>query len=471
MSDFFSSTGGRIPTGYRLIVTIVAPVAIYFLGYIPSPLWAQLTAGNPYLTDGIDPVTVGLFPFGIRPVIEAFILVEIIAWAIPRFRRLRIGGMEGRRKMSVAVAVTAMVFTLIQSHGLTSMLVSTNGFTAVPAELTGLDGFVTLMTWTAGVVVQVMAIHVVSCYGLGNGFSVFIAFELLPQLKRLAETAWRGGESPAEEKLKFVLGIGFVLCIALWTRYMLLKERRNRSAGPLDVNCLRYPTSGLVPLMWAFALLSAVSAADLMGLDTDWYRTIFEFDALHHYAVNCGLIAVLSVVFSGLFNRPKHVVKVVDWFSGDGFDPEAYKRVYTKSLVRATAINALLLVALFSTAEFACMLSPDLLCPFTSLGNIVALAVMTAVIMDIREEYHFRKKHPDVESVRPLNRVYEAHIAVDVLRKAGIDVLPRSLYHRTLLQFFGPHIPIDLTVPFSQKEKAIKLLKEATPSIVVGQRK
>ena len=83
--------------------------------------------------------------------------------------------------------------------------------------------------------------------------------------------------------------------------------------------------------------------------------------------------------------------------------------------------------------------------------------VVTAVIMDVVGEWRARHGR-ELRSVWPLHRVYAVDPALARLAAAGITAYPRGVYLRTLLQFFGPWVPVELLVPEDRAAEAEALL-------------
>jgi hypothetical protein len=90
--------------------------------------------------------------------------------------------------------------------------------------------------------------------------------------------------------------------------------------------------------------------------------------------------------------------------------------------------------------------------------DVVLMVVLTALILDLIAEWRFRRLFPRASSAWPIHRVHAVAPALVVLERAGIPAHPRSLRQRTLYQFFGPEVPIDLMVPAEKLEEARALL-------------
>ena len=101
------------------------------------------------------------------------------------------------------------------------------------------------------------------------------------------------------------------------------------------------------------------------------------------------------------------------------------------------------------------------LLPFFNLPLLMDLTVLvvgTAVVLDLAKEWRFRRAHPELARAWPVHRVYAIQPALQALQAAGIPAFPRGLHHRTLLQLFGPYVPVTLLVPEEKAEEAEHLV-------------
>ncbi|MBI3179823.1 MAG: hypothetical protein HYZ27_09195, partial [Deltaproteobacteria bacterium] len=65
----------------------------------------------------------------------------------------------------------------------------------------------------------------------------------------------------------------------------------------------------------------------------------------------------------------------------------------------------------------------------------------------------------DLVPVWEIHQVYAMDPALTALAAAGIAAHARSAYHRTLLQFFGPLVPVLVLVPRAQADAAVAVLR------------
>lgn len=87
-----------------------------------------------------------------------------------------------------------------------------------------------------------------------------------------------------------------------------------------------------------------------------------------------------------------------------------------------------------------------------------AVAILSAVFLDLRAEWRFRREVGRVVVVWEEHRLYALAALEARLAEAGVAVLARGRHHRALLYVFGPFVPIELLVPEAQAEAAVAAL-------------
>jgi SecY len=290
------------------------------------------------------------------------------------------------------------------------------------------------LTLTGGVMVLWILAGLVSRYGLGNGISVILfagVISVPASLRSMGEAAQAGAEEGGNIAL---LGLAVCAVIAVTSRVL-----RSRAGGPLG---LRLPTCGIVPVAEADALM--VLPASIMTLGGAMGATAWMPDGI---AIRLALVAVLAVAFSLLFSRPGLAagqVRVVDAGA-------AARRA--NAFWVATAVSAIYVVGIAGLAWLMQRWYPSFV------HDAMWIAVSTAIGMDLVSEWRARRRCRALTSVWPVHRVQVADIAVRALEDAGIGAHTRGRYHRSLLYFFGPFVPIDIMVPAERAGEAAGLLR------------
>ena len=92
----------------RLAITLSIPILIGLL------LEQVLVPGIPYDALGIhgSRANLSVFALGIQPILTAYWIVEVVAFLVPRWSRLRHGNPEGRAKLDSAVRILVLVLAV-----------------------------------------------------------------------------------------------------------------------------------------------------------------------------------------------------------------------------------------------------------------------------------------------------------------------------------------------------------------------
>lgn len=439
---------GARPWG-RLAVTVAA-LAVVHAGtssmLLPGTeeLAMLLLAGGGQL-DG----QLSVFALGIMPFVSAFLVIELAALLVPRWRPLRIGGPAGRARLTRATIILGVLFTLAQSWFMATWLVNLaagdpmSGYSPGLTQPPGLASTALLaITLAGGVMALWILAGLVSRYGLGNGISVLlfagitgVPASLWSMREATPENAGAGAEAGITIAL---LGIALCALIAVTSRVL-----RTRAGGPLG---LRLPTCGIVPMTEANALLALpasilalAGATGAMAGAAAWMP-----DGI---AIRLALVAALAVGFSLLFSRPSLTAGHVRAVDAGAAEQRA------GAFWLATSVSAAYVAGIAGLAWLLARWAPP------SLQDAMWMAVCTAIVMDLVSEWRARRRCRDLVAVWPVHRVQLADVAVRALQDAGIGAHTRGRYHRSLLYFFGPFVPIEIMVPAERAEEAASLMR------------
>src|SRR5262245_38352766 len=96
----------------RLVVTVLVAVAAALVDRIPLP---GVERAARYASLSHEGPTLGPFMLGLGPVLSAFLVIEVLAVLVPRWRPLRHGGYEERGRLWARTKVLAVVFSALQA--------------------------------------------------------------------------------------------------------------------------------------------------------------------------------------------------------------------------------------------------------------------------------------------------------------------------------------------------------------------
>jgi len=386
---------GRVPLA-RIATTLFA-AAVFVMGqHVPVP--------------GIDPrasrIAGSLLSIGtvaVAPIIWGFILVEIFAALVPRWRRLR--SAEGRAVLDGVAIQLAVAISLFQAVAFVRYLETVRMGRESVLQAHGAELWTVLLpTLVAGTCLTLVLATVIDRRGVGRGISVLIAAWFLDITVR--NVPWLVRQyGDVQEALE---ALAPPVVIAVGGAVLLLTSR-----WPI-----RLPSSGLDPVHYAAnaAILAVVTRHLTLGarfaglnLPRDLGNTIARI----------ALTIVLCVILTYWYQRRA---------------PEE-RRAATRGAVVRTSIY----LVIFG----GCMTWP-------SAGielNLAFFVTVAAVALDLFAEIRFRTRHGELSPALRCETVDEADDAVAALQEKGIPAFVCASYHRALLHFFGPFVRIEVLVP------------------------
>jgi hypothetical protein len=420
----------------RLLVTIGVPLGILPLERVTVPgTDPDLIAG--FVAWGGDPAQLSVLGLGLVPILAAYTLVEIVALLVPRWRWMRVSGPYGRRRLELAVAIVAAVLALAQGSSVALWLGSR---VSVPITNLGLVGQLAItVTLAAGTMLLWLAARVIGRHGLGNGFSVLLAALTLPAVLHALYEMWMSYRFDALAPASLLLSLAAQGAL-VWLVWWMLRARAGR---------LRSPASGLTPIEAAATLLMLpATLGNLTGATFEWFYP----HSLEYVIAEVVLVAGGAVGFAVLYNRPSRVVAAWAPLLEDTADPVARARAGVREAILPAATSLVLLVVAHAVVMR--------LSAATSQLSLLLLVVAVAVILDVAAEWRARR-YAQLVAVWPVHRVYAVDPAIEYLSRHGIEAFPRAVRHRTLLQFFGPFVPVELLVREADAERAFELMRAA----------
>ena len=370
---------------------------------------------------------ISMFALGIMPALSAFLLVELAALIVPRWRALRRGGPAARARLGSGTAVLTIVLAAVQAWFIADFLLAYPAFEHLSRAML-------VASLTAGAVVMTFLALVISRYGLGNGFAVL----LLAGHGALAHRVFHalaGGTADPELILPFLLAIA---ATAIATSWLL----RHRVRGPSPASSVRLPTAGLVPLAIVPSLLAvfALTWPEAAGRIGMWWQEGVASPGAG-ILVELGFLMAAGALLSWLFSRPSRL----------GSATASGARSHGFAIAVALSLAYLAALALLGRWR------ADVLAYFGL--SLVSVAFATAILMDLVAEWRALARRDDLIPIWPLHQVQRVDLVIAALAKNDIDVHARGLYIRLLLHFFGPFVPVLLYVPAARAEEARAIIR------------
>jgi hypothetical protein len=444
----------------RLLITLVAlgiASAAQFLT-VPGLDFDEFAHMSRIAGHAPDTSLVSVVAMGINPLISAFLVVEMIAVLVPRWRRLRASGPAGRASLRRAGLVLTVLLAAMQGFFLSRWM--HQPFDVRPLMREGGIGsqFLVTLSLVGGTFFMIALTELIDRYGVGCGISCFLAGKALGDLADLAVIRIRdlhGGVVTGADLGKEGLLVAVVAAASWWI--LTAHTRREPWQAPVPTS-LRHPMSGVWPLTLAASLLAMPRQLAAFGLDVGALRDLAPGRPPYAFVYG-GLVLVAGVVSSLIFYRRRLLLPVlgrlVKGAPETGLDgPELVGR-----LTRAGLARTLIFLLVVTAIGGALAAGPGRRWP-----EPIGIVLIVAVALDVIGEWRARRKHRRLVPVWPLNQVALVQPVLDALERAGIFALPRSAFHRALLQFFGPYVPVVLLVPEARATEA----RETVEAIVLG---
>jgi len=437
-------------------LTLGVPVVVFFLGYIPLPFVDWLPLATASMTDdpiggffNLPPRRVGMTTLGLTPLLFSFIAVECVTAVVPRWKHLRVSGPDGRHHLLRVTLILGAALTIFQAWSTATFLRSLQ-LNTTPGAVFSASVIFTLCAATA---LLFVVARVLDATALVNGISLLLAGDALYPLVSsgihlllLTSHGELAGLDVIVCALLHFLVIGIVVTV--------LSANRRHSLARADRVTLTLPSSGWVPPVVAAASLLAIPAT-LSSLRVPVGFTLPPDGWV--YRVSYGLLIILLVfAMAFAFNAPRRVAAVYRNAWRHEIRRESLARLVTQSALSSAAlvVGCLLLVWL-ATSRFTGKLASGALALESSALNVV---IVTAVVMDIIDEWKARARGALVP-IWPLHRVYAVHPVTQALLQAGIQVHLRGQHHRTMFQFFGPYLPMQVMVSPTDASAARQIMK------------
>lgn len=296
-----------------------------------------------------------LFALGISPYINASIIVQLLSVGIPALERLSKQGEEGRKKIAQITRYVTILLAVAQAVGIIvnfGLGLSTGGETlSVKLHLFGEEwvgevgakwfaGIFLTVIYTAGAMLVMWLGERITEYGISNGISLIIFVGILSTAgiaivdKFVELFQYTNGLNPLWELIGFVLltivEFGAIVFVDLSERkipvqYAKQVKGRKMYGGQSSVIPLRISSAGVMPLIFAFAIISFPSM--IIGLFwpssgaqtgiTEWFSASGAWYGQLIYMITlCLLIFGFSFFWSSMQFNPDDVSKTIQQNGG-----------------------------------------------------------------------------------------------------------------------------------------------------------
>ena len=304
----------------RILFTLAILVVFRFIAHVPVPgvdriALDSLLANNPIF--GIFDIFSGgalrnlsIAAIGVYPYITASIILQVLTPFVPHLRGLSQEGEIGRKAISRYTHYLTFPLAILQAYGQLNLFGGAFGGGAIEGfGFGGGDTFSTisiLLSMAAGTMLLVWLGELVTEKGIGNGISLIIFAGIVSTLPQVAIQLWGLRSDVFELATLIIIGLLIVYLVVLFNeaqrrvpvhygRSVFRGGRMYRQTGASYIP-LRVNSAGVIPLIFAFALLTLPSV--FASYFQDPFSDSFISTAAFWFTNNFGPGALISGWFS-----------------------------------------------------------------------------------------------------------------------------------------------------------------------------
>ncbi len=367
-----------------------------------------------------------LFALGISPYINASIIVQLLSVGIPALERLSKQGEEGRKRIAQITRILTIVLAIAQAIGIIVNFGLRGSGDDIAIKLTffgsnsaigetgakWLAGIFLTVVYTAGSMLVMWLGERITEYGISNGISLIIFIGILStagnqivakflQAFGVGEFAGAAQPSVLWEVLGFVIltVIEFAAISAvdlserrIPVQYAKQVKGRRMYGGQSSVIPMRISGSGVMPLIFAFAIISVPAMlASLFWPGSKFETGVAEwfsgtgtwYGQLIYMVVLCVLIFLFSFFYASMQFNPDDVSKTIQQNGGfiQGIRPGKPTSDYLKKINnRITLFGAIyltivaLIPSILAVILSAVGLSTHLISVFSTTGILIVVS-------------------------------------------------------------------------------------------------
>lgn len=443
---------------YHLLLMVPLPFINLSEFNTISESFGSLFFGNDHFSH------IAITTLGIMPFVSAYLMVEILSLFIPFLKKHRGGDYYGRNVLLKYALILTFVLSVIQGkfiiQGLEGM-VSPSGI-PILVLTNNLQFFALLSTLVATVFLILYLADIVTKHGIGNGISLLILSGICVEI---IENISFFFDHTSKIQLNFFYVILFSLIaffLFMLIPILLLKTsssiplQHKYNESPVNFFKLSSCLSGKVAIGHATSILMLpITLMSFRGGLEPITRSL-EPGTFGYYFLSCILVVFLSYFFGWLFLHPKgrfKTLKVWGWYSQKTHQDNI-------GIIKQKFLFMNLPWSLFlcGVAILPSIAISGFNIPFYIGGS--SLFIVAVLSLDIASRFKLWNENVRVRTIK-IAEFQDLHYATMIknhLQDENIKFYLQGYYHRHLLYFFGPYIPINLMVPAFEKNRASALI-------------
>lgn len=339
-----------------------------------------------------------IFAMSITPYINASIIMQLLAVAIPALERLQKEGEEGRKKIASITRYVTVGLALFQSIAYYFYL-RTNSYLMVDSDGNDITGFagvfmavVIVLVLTAGSAIIMWLGEQITLYGIGNGISIILFAGIVSRFPTIIEQYLQYLDTGRTVYKFLVPGVFiFFILMIIYIVYMDNAERRipiqyaKRVVGrkmyggqsthmPIKVNM-----SGVLPIIFASSILSLpgtvqmfISSDSYEGTGWESFFNAFQSDSVWYAIMYFVLIIFFAYFYSTIQYNPIEMANNLRKNNGaiPGIRPGRPTSDYILGIItRLTLIGALMISVVAVLPVVISLICDAAIPPLTSDGT------------------------------------------------------------------------------------------------------
>lgn len=453
--------------GARVALTVLPVIALVFArahllvpGLGDDAIVRKLHDESPFETAA----NLSVFALGVMAFVEAYFIVELLAMAVPRWRRLRHGNPEGRAKLERAARAFGLVLVAFQAFGLAQSL-SALSSSSLAGDLStpGLGPIsvpIVTATLVGGACIALLVADLVTRQGIVNGLLLLPVIDLVLVMvddarSAHARAAITGLWEPRHTLI--AVGVSALVLFAGWAAVRGTHDVRAvdpgreptayRDARSLVVRpIVPVPSSTIAPATIAASILMLPATLANLKLPTQGIANVLERGDATFTILYVGLIAALAVGLTRILHRPGEAEDLARRL-GTSIDRASVVAAQNRALVPTLLFFAIVLVAGRASTHL-----PARSVALTSVHGAVIAALALDVVRALRLP-------AGLVAVWQERRAVAVPVVRAVLEAQGIETHVSGAATHALLQAFAPYAPVTVHVATAHAERATKILR------------
>ena len=416
-----------------MIITICL-LLVYRLGcYLPTPglssdLYANLVGDDVTgVLSLLNAVTgsalsnAAVFALGVTPYINASIIVQLLAVAIPPLQRLSKEGDEGKQKMNLVTKITALVLALAQGLGIVLGLGKGYIQPIFGENLKWLTSTIVIVVLMAGTCFTMWLGDKITEQGVGNGLSLIIFVGIIGTASQSILNAIKNISNSLVYLWELLGFLALVVLIFFLIVFVDMAERkitvqyakqvkgRKMYGGQASYIPMKVNSSGVMPIIFASAIITFPTLImSLFGLSAEsggfagfWFKYLGT-GSIVYSLLTCLLILFFAYFYAQIQFNPTDVSLNIQQHGGfiPGIRPGKPTTEYLRKVSgRITLFGAIFLafIALVPSVLFSAVAvgSQGLLNSFTATGMLIVVSVAIE-FRDQLEAQLMMKRHKNI---------------------------------------------------------------------------